>query len=146
MKARTGGRPRHVDTRESRQKLSRALWDYGQWFEHRGGFCSKMVTPKAYSCSLAMPLAEKKHLRVGRGTDLIFVVLQLQVGWRGSPGWLGVLARALRGAHRATSRASVGTSATAEAAKSHVGVMRSARKAVVQLLLGCWVPRVQGGG
>ena len=78
--------------------------------------------------------------------DLVFVDLQLQFGWRGSPGWWGVVVSAIQEAHRSTTWDSAGTSAAAIEATSHVGVAEPTRKDVEPLSPGCRVPRVRGGG
>ena len=78
--------------------------------------------------------------------DLVFVDLRLQFGWRGSPGWWGVVASAIQEAHRSTTWASAGTSAAAAEATRHVGVAEPTRKDVEPLSPGCRVPRVRGGG
>ena len=77
---------------------------------------------------------------------LIFVDLRLQFGWRGSPGWWGVVAGAIQAAHRATTWESAGTSAAAEDATRHVSVAKPTGKAVEPLPAGCRVPGIKGGG
>ena len=59
---------------------------------------------------------------------------------------VGGVASAIQEAHRVTTWASAGTSATANEVTSHVGGPESTRKTVDPLPLACRVPRVQGGG
>jgi len=76
--------------------------------------------------------------------DRIFVHLQLHFGWRGSSGWLFVVASAIQDAHRVT-WASAGTSTTVNESTSHMGVAESTGKAVEPLPPAYRVPRVQHG-
>ena len=80
-----------------------------------------------------------------RLNDLIFEDLRLQFGWHGNPEWWGVVASAIDEAHRATTWASLGTSATAKEGTRYVGFVGPTGKAVEPLTPGYRVPRVQGG-
>ena len=76
---------------------------------------------------------------------LAFDDLRWQFGWRGSPGWSGVVASAIQEADWSTTWASAGTSAAATEATGHVGVAEPTRKDVEPLPSGCRVPKVRGG-
>ena len=77
--------------------------------------------------------------------DLVFVDLRLQFGWRGCPGWWGVVASAIQEVHQSTTWASPGISVAATEATSHVGVLEPTRKVMEPLQPGCRVPKVRGG-
>ena len=60
--------------------------------------------------------------------DLVFVDLRLQFGWRGSPGWRGVVVSAIQEAYWSTTWTTAGTSAAATEATSHVGAAKPTMK------------------
>lgn len=66
----------------------------------------------------------------------------LQLGWRDSPCWGGLVASAMHEAYRVATCASLVTSAATEEATSHMGVARPPEKIVKSLPLG--IPGVKG--
>ena len=54
--------------------------------------------------------------------NYLFIDLRLQFGWRGGPGWWGVVASAIQQAQRQTTRASATTLDAGVAATAHVRI------------------------
>ena len=76
----------------------------------------------------------------------LFIDLRLQFGWRGSPGWWGVIASAIQQAQRQTTRASATILAAGKEATAHVQVAGHTGVAVEPLPRGCIVAEAEGGG
>ena len=55
----------------------------------------------------------------------LIVDLRLQFGWRGSPGWWGVISAAIQRAQRNTTRASASFSQAGDRAVEHVAIAPS---------------------
>ena len=76
----------------------------------------------------------------------IFVDLRLQFGWRGSPGWWGVISAAMQHAQRNTTRASASFSQAGDRAVEHVTVAPDTGRPVARWPVECIVRPAKGGG
>ena len=75
-----------------------------------------------------------------------FADLRLQFGWRGSPGWWGVISAAMQLAQRNTTRASASFSQAGDRVVEHVAVAQEMGHPVAQWLAECVVRPENGGG
>jgi len=78
--------------------------------------------------------------------EYLFVDLRLQFGWRGSPGWWGVISAAMQHAQRNTTRASASFSRAGDRAVEHVTVAQATGRPVAQWPAECVVRPANGGG
>ena len=78
--------------------------------------------------------------------DHLFVDLRLQVGWKGSPGWWGVIASAIQQAQRQMIRASAAILEAGVAVKAHVRVADHTGIEAEPLPEGCTVEEAERGG
>ena len=76
----------------------------------------------------------------------LFIDLRLQFGWRGSPGWWGVIASVIQQAQGQTTKASATILAAGKEATAHVKVAGHTGVAVEPLPRGCMVEEVEGEG
>ena len=76
----------------------------------------------------------------------LFVDLRLQFGWRGSPGWWGVISAAMQHAQCNTTRASASFSQAGDRAVEHVTIAPSTGRPVVGWPAECVVRPAKGGG
>ena len=77
--------------------------------------------------------------------DHLFINPRLQFGWRGSPGWWGVLANAIQQAQRQTTRASVTILDARVAVTAHVRVAEDTGVKAEPLPKGFTVQAVERG-
>ena len=75
----------------------------------------------------------------------LFFDLRLQFGWRGSPGWWGLIASAIQQAQRQTKKASATVQAAGKDATAHVQGAWHTGVAVEPLPRVCIVEEVKGG-
>ena len=78
--------------------------------------------------------------------EFLFIDLRLQFGWRGSPGWRGVISAAMQHAQRNTTRASALFSPAGDRAVEYVTVAQKTRRPVVSWPAECVVRTRRGGG
>ena len=76
----------------------------------------------------------------------LFVDLRLQFGWRGSPGWWGVVSAAMQHAQRNTTRAAASFSQAGDRAVEHVRIAPCSGRPVVSWPAECVVRVAEGGG
>ena len=75
--------------------------------------------------------------------EFLFTYLRLQFGWRGSPGWWGIISAAMQHAQRNNTRASALFSPAGDRSVEHVTVAQKTRRSVVSWPAEC---RENGGG
>ncbi|CAM9869003.1 unnamed protein product, partial [Pylaiella littoralis] len=76
----------------------------------------------------------------------LVVDLRLQFGWRGSPGWFGVVASAIEAEHRRTTKNSVKFNQAGIRTTKHVKIAQQSGKQIVSVPEQCRVQEVEGGG
>lgn len=78
--------------------------------------------------------------------EFIVVDLRLQFGWRGSPGWFGLVAGAIEHAQCNTTRESAVFTPSGLRAVEHIKVEPPTGKQTAQVPPQCVVPEVEGEG
>ena len=78
--------------------------------------------------------------------ELLVVDLRLQFGWRGSPGWWGLVASAIEHVHRQTTRDTVRVTPSGVRAAAHVKIAPPTGKGIVPIPPQCKVQPAVGGG
>ena len=78
--------------------------------------------------------------------EFLFVDLRLQFGWRGSPGWWGVISAAMKHAQCNITRVSALFLPAGDRAVEHVTVAQKTRRSVVSWPAECVVRAAEGGG
>ena len=78
--------------------------------------------------------------------EFLVVDLRLQFGWRGSPGWWGLVASAIEHVHRRTTRDTVRLTPSGVRAAAHVRVAPPTGHGIVPIPPQCEVRPAVGGG
>ena len=78
--------------------------------------------------------------------EFLLVDWRLQFGWRGSPGWWGVISAAMQHAQRNTTRASALISPPGDRAVEHVTVAQKTGRSVLSWPAECIVRTAEEGG